>query len=124
MSFFPPATRRQRCTVTTRGAGAGSSPKNTGTNGSMPAIVNSVVDIASGTSEAPGKRLWPFALKKSMNERRICCDVMRCGTSARGRAPPFASGVLEVLLQLRQRALLQARDVHLRDVHAFGDVRL
>ncbi len=63
MSDFAPATRKQRCTVTARGAGAGASPKNTGTNCSIPAMVNSVVLISSGMSDADGRCACPFRLK-------------------------------------------------------------
>jgi hypothetical protein len=56
--------------VTARGAGGGASPRKTGTNCSMPAIVNSVVDIASGISVAEATSLCPLETKKSTNSRR------------------------------------------------------
>src|SRR5579871_5246523 len=67
MSLLAPATRKQRCTVTTRGAGAGCSPKKTGTNCSIPAIVKSVVDISCGTNVAGGSSLCCFPTKKSIH---------------------------------------------------------
>src|SRR5947209_7455255 len=87
MSDFAPATRRQRCTVTARGAGAGASPRNTGTNCSIPAIVNSVVLISSGISEAEGRCACPLRTKKSTNAWRSSWDVMAdpCGSP---RPPP------------------------------------
>ena len=63
MSLFAPATRKQRCTVTARGAGAGDSPRKTGTNCSIPAIVKSVVDISSGIKLAEGRCLCPCETK-------------------------------------------------------------
>ena len=49
---------------------AARSPRKTGTNCSIPAIVNSVVDISSGISEADGKCACPFDTKKSTNDAR------------------------------------------------------
>src|SRR5215469_11979713 len=119
MSFLPPATRKQRWTVTTRGLGAGSSPRKTGTNCSMPAIVKSVVDIASGMRLAPGRCLCPLPTKKSTKDCRSSAEVIR------SRGFCFLPLVdLEGLLELRERARLQARYVHLRHVESFRDLGL
>ncbi len=76
MSLLAPATRRQRWTVTALGAGAGASPRKTGTNCSIPAIVKRVVDSLSGTSDADGKCACPLDTKYSTNEARSSWLVM------------------------------------------------
>ena len=51
------------CTLVARGNGAGTRPVRYGTNGTMPATVNSSVG-SSLTSDAEGTMVWPRSPKK------------------------------------------------------------
>src|SRR5215208_1304511 len=69
--------RKHFCAVVVSGAGGASRPRKNGICGCIPAVVSSV-DRSSdrGTSEADGRRRWPFCSKYERKPSRISADVL------------------------------------------------
>ena len=61
-----------------RGAGGAAWPRNTGLNGSMPAMVSNTVG-SSGTREALAIRRWPRASKNARKASRISAPLRGLG---------------------------------------------
>src|SRR2546423_5323226 len=68
--------RKHFCTVVRSGAGGCSRPRKKGISGCIPAVVSSVErSSARGTSEAEGRKTWPFDSKKARKPARRSADV-------------------------------------------------
>src|SRR5919109_1224168 len=69
--------RKHFCAVVVRGAGGGSRPRKNGICGCMPAVVSRVErSSARGTSDADGRRRWPFSSKKERKPSRSSAVVL------------------------------------------------
>src|ERR1043165_4226849 len=87
--------RKHFCAVVGSGGGGGSRPRKNGICGCIPAVVSSVErSSARGTSDADGRRRWPFRSKNDRNPSRISaveCTAgivgSRCCTFARRGGP-------------------------------------
>src|SRR6267142_3912309 len=72
--------RKHFCAVVVSGAGGGSRPRKYGICGCMPAVVKSVErSSARGTSDAEGRRRWPFSSKNERKPSRISLEVRTGG---------------------------------------------
>src|ERR671933_1944080 len=68
--------RKHFCGVVKRGAGGCSRPRKYGICGCIPAVVSSVErSSARGTSDADGRRRWPFSSKNERKPSRISAVV-------------------------------------------------
>ena len=93
--------RKHFCAVVVSGAGGASRPRKYGICGCIPAIVRSVErSSARGTSDAEGRRRWPFSSKKERKPSRISSDVRIGGHCRR------ASGTAEEIAAPRRRIVL------------------